>query len=272
MYRIGLFSKMTKVTIKALRFYEAEGLLVPDYIDPDSGYRYYSSPQLSHVYRIVSLRQCGFSVVQIRQILDGRNIEELFYDQRNKLEEQALETARQLSSVNHYLESVTEAENEKYDVILKELPSVIVYSCRMVVDSYDDYFTVIPKIGEEVCRVNPGLCCVDDPPYCFIMYHDGEYREQRIDIEFCEAVSERGQETERIKFKEIQSVKQAACALHKGSYSSLPYAYGAVFKWIEDNNLVIVGNPRESYIDGIWNKNKNDSEWLTELQVPVTTV
>ncbi|MBN2435551.1 MAG: MerR family transcriptional regulator [Spirochaetes bacterium] len=271
MYRIGLFSKMTKVTIKALRFYEAEGLLIPDYIDSESGYRYYSSSQLPLAYRIVSLRQCGFPVAQIRQIIAGKNIAKLFVEQRSKLEEEVVETARRLTSVNHYLDSVANAENTSYDIVLKELPSVLVYSCRMVVDSYDDYFTVIPKIGEEISRANPDLCCVDDPPYCFIMYHDGEYRDQEIDIEFCEAVASRGKETERISFKEIPAVKQAACVMHKGPYSALSYAYGALFRWIEDNKLIMAGNPRESYIDGIWNKSHSENEWLTELQIPVTT-
>lgn len=41
------------------------------------------------------------------------------------------------------------------------------------------------------------------------------------------------------------------------------------FKWIEENGYQVLDNPRESYIDGIWNKESKD-EWLTELQIPVT--
>ena len=57
--------------------------------------------------------------------------------------------------------------------------------------------------------------------------------------------------------------------LHKGPYSELPAAYAAVFKWVDDNGYVPSENPRESYIDGIWNK-PDQAEWLTELQVPIT--
>lgn len=56
--------------------------------------------------------------------------------------------------------------------------------------------------------------------------------------------------------------------MHKGSYSGLSRAYAYAFKWIEENGYKAVDNPRESYIDGIWNKDSMD-EWLTELQIPV---
>ena len=47
MYKIGEFSKMSKTTIKTLRYYENEGLLMPSYVDPYTNYRYYESSQLT---------------------------------------------------------------------------------------------------------------------------------------------------------------------------------------------------------------------------------
>ena len=41
LYRIGMFAAMNRVTVKALRFYEERGLLVPAYINDENGYRYY---------------------------------------------------------------------------------------------------------------------------------------------------------------------------------------------------------------------------------------
>ena len=273
MYRIGQFSKITKVTVKALRFYEEEGLLKPEYIDPATGYRYYSSGQLPRMHKITALRQCGFSIAEIRQILSGRglvqDLADLFSRQKERLEQQALKTAGQLASINHYLETLGRNRRMDYEIVLKELPRVLVYSKRMVVESYDTYFTEIPKIGAEITAANPGLRLSEDPSYCFIMYHDGEYKEQDIDIEFCEAVDRLGKETETIKFKIVDRVPQAACVLHKGPYSTLSLAYAAVFRWIEDNDALVTGNPRESYIDGIWNKGTAEDEWLTEVQVPV---
>ncbi len=56
--------------------------------------------------------------------------------------------------------------------------------------------------------------------------------------------------------------------MHKGPYKKLPEAYAFALNWIEDNGYTIIGNPRESYIDGIWNK-ESDEDWLTEVQMPI---
>ena len=77
-------------------------------------------------------------------------------------------------------------------------------------------------------------------------------------------------DTETIKFKKIDKIDTAACVMHKGPYSTLGEAYSAVYKWIEENNYIPCDNPRESYIDGIWNK-EDPEEWLTEIQVPIVS-
>ena len=56
--------------------------------------------------------------------------------------------------------------------------------------------------------------------------------------------------------------------MHKGAYTKLGEAYAFIFKWIEESDYVAFDNPRESYIDGIWNK-ENEEDWLTELQIPI---
>ena len=268
MYRIGQFSQMTKVTIKALRFYEEEGLLEPTFIEPATGYRYYDSSLLPRVHKIVSLKQSGFSISQIKMILEGKNVGELLFSQKEKLEEELNEKARELSSINYYLSLIQEEKSLKYTVMLKALPRVIVYSKRMIVESYSDYFTVVPKIGETVEAANPDLKCINNPPYCFFIYHDAEYRDKNIDCEFCEAVEDFGNPVDDIVFKVIEEVPRAACVLHKGPYESLPLAYGAVFDWIQKNKFICSDKPRESYIEGIWNK-ENPEDWITEIQVPL---
>lgn len=77
-----------------------------------------------------------------------------------------------------------------------------------------------------------------------------------------------GQDSDQVKFKKIDAVETAACVIHKGPYSTIGMAYGAVMKWIEENDNEISGLPRESYIDGIWNK-EDPEEWITEVQIPI---
>ena len=60
----------------------------------------------------------------------------------------------------------------------------------------------------------------------------------------------------------------AACAYHKGSYDSFSKSYERVLRFIEDNGYEVNGPIRESYIDGVWNREKEE-EWLSEVQIPV---
>jgi effector-binding domain-containing protein len=111
-------------------------------------------------------------------------------------------------------------------------------------------------------------CVCAIPEYCFNIYHDGEYKETDIDVEICEAITEMKQDTDILKFKIVNKVESAVCILHKGPYETLRDAYIFIFEWIKDNNYEVIENPRESYIDGIWNK-ESPEDWLTEVQVPV---
>jgi len=153
-----------------------------------------------------------------------------------------------------------------YSATIKELPECVVYSKKMTVPNYDAYFEVVPEIGKAVVTKYPDLKCAV-PAYCFIVYLDGEYKEKDINIEFCEAVDKVYPDFDDIKFKEIKAVT-AVTVMHKGAYSKFGEAYAYVFKWIEENGYAAAGDPRESYIDGIWNKEDED-DWLTEVQIPI---
>lgn len=268
MYRIGQFSQYCKVTVKALRFYEEEGLLVPAHIDAATGYRYYESSQLPQAHKIVALKQCGFSIPEIRELLAGREVAAIFAQRRRRLVEELGTISSQLSSIESYIASLDASGEIGYEVVVKDLRGGIFYSKRLVAPSYDSYFDLIPQIGRDCLEANPEIRCIEDPPYCFIEYHDGEYRDRDIDIELHEAVDRMGVETDTIKFKRLPRVSEAACVLHKGPYSELRGAYAAVFRWIDGNGYEAAGNPRESYIDGIWNEG-DPADWLTEVQVPV---
>ena len=91
MLRIGEFSKLSRVTVKALRWYAEVGLLVPSHIDEETSYRYYSVDQLPRLNRILALKALGFSLEQIASILDSTGPDEflrIMRGRRDELEEQ----------------------------------------------------------------------------------------------------------------------------------------------------------------------------------------
>src|SRR6187431_3208576 len=69
MFRIGDFSRLARVTIKTLHHYDEAGLLQPKHVDRQSGYRYYDASQLPTLHRILLLKDLGFSLEQIRDLL-----------------------------------------------------------------------------------------------------------------------------------------------------------------------------------------------------------
>lgn len=86
-------------------------------------------------------------------------------------------------------------------------------------------------------------------------------------MEFCEAAEEMKPDFDDIRFKKVDSAT-AVSVMHKGSYKGLSEAYTYAYKWIEENGYEAADSPRESYIDGVWNKER-EKDWLTELRVPI---
>lgn len=263
LYRIGIFSKMNQVTIKALRYYDEVGLLKPRFIDPENGYRYYSSSQLPMLHQLLALKKIGYSIEEIQKVQSGTDEKTMLQRKKKQLLEEIAEKTRMLSLLEGYMEA--EKIDNPYHVIIKELPEVIVASMRRVVSSYGVLFSFVPEMGMEMEKAG---CVCAVPEYCFNIYHDGEYKEENIDVEICEAVTKMKKNTSKLIFKTIPEEKMAVCVMHKGPYENFPKAYEACLRYIEGNGYEITGPPRESYIDGIWNKD-SEADWLTEIQFPV---
>ena len=268
MYQIGLFSKMNRVTTKTLRHYDALGLLKPDHVDEFTGYRYYSGRQIPRLNMIIALKQMGFSLSEIQMVIDDPLKVDFLLDlKQNELNDKINKANAQLLKVINYRQRLRGEKTMKYNPIIKTLPEVIVASMRIKTQSYGEFFYVIPQMGKEMEKA--GAVCAS-PMYCFNIYHDNEYKESDIDVEICEAVVDYCKDSEKVKYKKIDQVDRAVCVVHKGSYDLLREAYTFIYQWIKDNKYKIIGQPRESYIDGIWNQEYKEN-WVTEIQIPITT-
>jgi len=261
MYKIGEFSTLSKTTIKTLRYYEKEKLLLPSFVD-ENGYRYYEANKLLELCKILSLKQIGFSIVEIRKIIQGAELDNFLNNKLKELENLQTETNFKISKIKYLLGE----KNMKYEVFTKELPECIVYYKEGELKSYGEAGQFILQSANECLQSNPQTKCVE-PDYCFMEYLHNEHKDKDIKVRYSQAVKEFGKDTDTIKFKKLETTK-AVCVYHKGDYSSLGEAYGCVLKYIEENNLKIKSFPRERYIDGVWNKQSVD-EWLTEIQVPI---
>src|SRR5258708_11227624 len=71
MLKIGELSRLSRVTVQTLRHYDDLGLLKPSQVDTFTGYRYYLPNQLLRLYRILALKDLGFSLEQIAKLLEN---------------------------------------------------------------------------------------------------------------------------------------------------------------------------------------------------------
>lgn len=262
MLKISEFSKLSHLTIKALRFYEKEGLLKPASIDAWSNYRFYETSQLETAARIKSYRQLGLSIEEIKTVFSGADLKEVLKEKMKSLikEKQGIESRLSI------IKSILEDKEMKYQVTEKVIPEKIVYTAETVLKTYSDSMQWIPSVGQECLELNPGLKCAE-PPYEFCEYLDGEHKETDIRIRHSEAVTSFGKENEHIKFKTLPEAKVLSI-YHKGAYDKIGEAYAFLMKYAEQNGYEPVGLSRECYIDGIWNK-EAEEEWLTEIQLPI---
>lgn len=262
MLRIGEFSKLSLTTVKALRFYEKEGLLVPAAIDEWTGYRLYETAQLETAAKIKSYRQLGLTIAEIKEIFAGKDVRRVLEAKAENLRRLRAETERQLSVIHFLLEEQT----MNYQVTVKEIPEMIVYSAETVLKRYSDSMQWIPSVGQACLQLNPGMKCAQ-PPYEFCEYLDGEYRETDIRIRHSEAVTDFGVGNAQISFRILPPAKVLSI-YHRGAYDRIGQAYAFIMEYAEKNGYQAAGLARESYIDGIWNK-ENVEDWLTEIQLPI---
>ncbi len=262
LYKIGMFAAMNHVTVKALRFYEEQGLLLPALIHPETGYRYYTLSQMAVLHQITALKQAGFTLEEIARINAGSDEEAVLLKKKSELLSKVAELTRQVAVVDGYL-SRTKGRLCA-PVLVKTLPEVTVAYQRVRLDGYDDLFERMPQMG---ALMEQAGCTCALPESCFMRYLEPGYKEEDILVELCEAVTEAKEETDGLRFQTLPEV-QAACIFHRGAYSAFPATYETVLSFIEENGYEIAGAIRESYIDGVWNKD-DESQWLSEIQVPI---
>ena len=262
LYKIGMFASMNHVTVKTLRFYEEQGLLMPALIHSETGYRYYTLAQMAVLHQITALKQAGFTLEEIARIHSGADEQAVLMKKKAELLAKIAELTRQIAIVDGYL-SRKEARLSA-PVLIKTIPETTVALMRVRLESYDNLFDRMPEMGALMEKAG---CECALPEYCFTAYLEPGYRDSGILVEICESVVEAGAETDRLQFKTLPEI-QAACVFHRGSYRTFSESYEAVLRYIEENGYEIAGEIRESYIDGIWNRD-DESQWLSEIQVPV---
>jgi effector-binding domain-containing protein len=266
-FKIGEFSRFSQVTVKTLRYYDEIGLLKPAEVDRFTGYRYYSASQLPRLNRILALKDLGFSLDQVAQLLD----EDLSPDQirgilrlkQIEIQGQMQEEQARLARVEWRLKQIEQEEAmPTQEVVIKQIPAQSVASVRDTVPiaGISQLFgEIFAYLGQR--RVSPV-----GPPIG--IYYDEEFREEAVDIEIAVPVAGPVPEGDRVKGRELPAVEEMACMVHEGSYETIGGAYGRLMAWVEANGYRMAGPVREVYLQGP-ESSRDPSTYVTEIQFPV---
>ena len=270
MFKIGDFSRLAQVTIKTLRYYSKLGLLQPRWIDRYSGYRYYTLDQLPRLNRILALKDLGFSLDQIQQVLrDELPTAEL----RGMLKAKQAELERHIRSEQARLDRVEarlrQIEREgclpPYEVVLKTVAPQPVIGVRRVVA----HSSALKTLFAELERTLKPFSLPRDPHYQgMAIYYDGEYREREMDVEAAVPLMRASRPVGNTRVHTLPGSEVSACTIHQGGLDEIGEAYEALLAWVEQNGYQVTGPNRDLYLHGP-SQTQEAAETVTEVQFPV---
>lgn len=262
MYKISDFSKITNLSVKALRYYDEEGMLTPTHRNSENSYRYYSEQDFLKAQFIAMLRGLDFSISEIKDILSTcENPEDLSYYLEEKkaiIEGNITKEKELLHTITLYINSKNREDLKMdYKIEMREIAPVTVASVRYM-GKYSDVGKYIGKIYKAVKGNGAGAPLQ--------LYYDGEFKEV-ADIELCVPIT-KGISDPSVTVKTLPAVK-ALCTTHKGGYDKINLAYKSLFDYANDNHITCLTPTREIYVKGpgmIFKGNENN--YVTEIIIP----
>lgn len=267
--RVGEFSGLGRVTVKALYLYDRLGLLKPSRVDLSTGYRLYGLDQLPRLNRILALKDLGFSLGEVARLLDENpspaEMRGMLRLKRAESERQVAEAQGRLARVEARLRQIErEGAPPAHDVVVKEVGPMRIASARRVEPTIE---SMVRRLDDAVGLVGHSGIETAGPPF-MMFYHRG-FRERDLDVEVAVPV---GPETtldvpmsggDRLRVRELEGSPQVASLVYHGSYDWLAEAYAEIGAWIAASGYRAAGPAREIYLRG----NRDDP--VTEIQYPV---
>lgn len=267
LFPIGEVSKLFHISVSSLRHYENIGLLTPEYISPDSGYRYYGTEQFELLNTIRYLRALDMPLSEIKDFLENKDIgriEEKLLQQKQAVlkKQQALKRIEQ--KIDHRLNWLLDAQNTELNTVsLVQLAAccIVWVDDPLKIDGSCDMEAPIRKLDQSdaeavvfLGKVGLGIS-VEHLQKAKIAQYDGIFLIL---------------DQEDIYKGETLTLPETLCVRlrFRGSHADAPEQYKKLLNYIEKHQMQIVGFSREiTLIDyGI----TNDTEkFVTEICIPV---
>ncbi|MFD1718666.1 MerR family transcriptional regulator [Georgenia deserti] len=272
MLGIGDFARYGRVSVRMLRHYDALGLMRPAHIDDSTGYRYYEPAQLARLNRIVALKDLGFTLQQVGEILEDRltadELRGMLRLRRAELEQSIAADRTRLAGVESRLAGIEqEGHLPRDEVVVKAIAPVRVAEVTGTARTFApaDIGPVLRPLFSDltgrlaqagVPAVGPALAYYDDGPRAGVAVHAalpvnaGPADPAAIDVDVVD----------------LPAIPRAATVVHRGPMDRVIPTTQALAGWIDVHGYRSAGYHREVYLSyGVG----DPSEWATELQEPI---
>ncbi|OPA73624.1 MerR family transcriptional regulator [Paenibacillus selenitireducens] len=271
MLSIGEFSKICEVSTKTLRYYDEVGLIHPDEINPESGYRYYSIRQLKKMLLINRLKSYHFSLEEIKAILEleeDQSEEKLcsvlnrkrreIQEKLNAYERTLKQMSKDILNLEKGISVMSYLDNIEVQLVETQPMNILYMRQMMRSDDYAaGYGKYFGRLYEKIATEK--LTLLGTP---MTIYHSPEYNPAGNDTEFAIWVEE--------TVKGTRDLPGGLCAksVVKGSYSELTSVYAKLREWVEHEGYELVKSPYEVYVTDP-NQATVPEDMVTEVYFPV---
>ena len=272
MFRIGDFSRIARVSARLLRFYDEIGLLKPAHADAQTGYRHYAVAQLAQLNRITVLKDLGFSLEQIGDMLkappDADELRRLLLLRRNDAA-RALEAEAQ--RLRHIETRIAQIESDgslsSDDVVERAEPARRLLSVRRQVASFAEARGLIPVLREGSRALLPrahGCQLV-------AVAHAPQFESDALDVEFGYAVEHLGvaapPKGSPLALRELPAVPRMAVCVRVGLPEDAHLVTAKIGCFVAANGDVLDGPSREVFLQAPDPERMHES--VVEMQFPV---
>ncbi len=244
---IGEFSRMTHLSVKALRHYHDVGVLEPAAVDPFTGYRSYDASQVTSAQVIRRLRDLGMSLDSIRTVVGASDVDTRNREIAAHLERMELQLEQTQAAVAG-LRALLAGPATRPDIELRKIPAVTALAVRQVVGAADltewgsGAFAALSDALSATGAIATG-------PFGALFPGDFFEQERSEITVFAPVGSDALPGDGRVQVLTIPAI-EAAVAVHEGALDEIDRTYGALGEAVAERAIGAGGPIREYYLAG----------------------
>lgn len=260
---IGRFSRLTGLSIRALRLYNAEGILEPNHIDSETGYRYYTLDQLDLAERIKLLRECEMPLEQILALLrHPKETTQRLLEHQAHIQSRLQQHRQMLEKIDKLIENTT----EPFVVTYKQLePQAALCISENMLWSEENHQNTIGRLMGEIFTLNRTLKVpIVGAPFCVFPV---PWRKRQMDVYACMPIQSVVACQGRVQCIEFPSL-ECASTIHRGDYNHTIQTIERLLAKIADDGYEVAGDIRETFLEHPLTV-PNPEQYRTEIAVPV---